>query len=118
VSNYHHGSKVVLVRGKYFKELCLIFGASSSAGIFDCMAKVVLQVACKLARFPRSQICQHLDDICAAAAVGSGDLARFDSVFQHLAQYVGVKLASIGTTLISHLRFARRGSYSVLNMTL
>jgi hypothetical protein len=30
--------------GMYFAELCLIFGASSSAGIFDRVAKLVLQI--------------------------------------------------------------------------
>ena len=54
--------------GKYFKELCLIFGARSSAGIFDEAAKVVLELVCLLANFPLEMVCQHLDD--AAALVG------------------------------------------------
>jgi hypothetical protein len=80
--------------GRYFKELCLIFGASSSAGIFDATAKVILGIVCVLAQFPRDMVCQHLDDICAAAPAGSAALDKFDSVFQHVAQQVGVKLAS------------------------
>ena len=78
--------------GKYFKELALIFGAKSSAGIFDEAAKVVLELVCLLAGFPLEQVCQHLDDACAA----SGDLAvltRFDECFMQVAQLVGVKLA-------------------------
>jgi hypothetical protein len=80
--------------GKFFKELCLIFGAASSAGIFDATAKVVLRVVCSLAAFPRDQVCQHLDDICAAAAQGSDSLHKFDHMFHQVAEYVGVKLAS------------------------
>jgi hypothetical protein len=80
--------------GKYFKELCLIFGASSSAGIFDATAKVFLMLVCKLAEFPMAQVCQHLDDICAAAADGDESLARLDGLFQTVAADVGVKLAS------------------------
>ena len=78
--------------GKYFKELALIFGAKSSAGIFDEAAKVVLELVCLLAVFPLEQVCQHLDDACAA----SGDLAaitHFDECFMQVAQQVGVKLA-------------------------
>jgi hypothetical protein len=80
--------------GKYFKELCLIFGASSSAGIFDATAKVVLQLVCKITSFPKDQICQHLDDICAAAADSDDSLARFDGQFHAAAAAIGVKLAS------------------------
>jgi hypothetical protein len=80
--------------GKYFKELCLIFGCSSSAGIFYATAKLVLRLVCRLANFPRDQVAQHLDDICAAAGPHSGLVERFDSVFQQVAGLVGVKLAS------------------------
>jgi hypothetical protein len=80
--------------GKYFKELCLIFGASSSAGIFDATAKVFVQIVCKLAQFPKSRICQHLDDICAAAGPGDESLERLDRVFHLVAADIGIKLAS------------------------
>jgi hypothetical protein len=80
--------------GKFFKELCLIFGASSSAGIFDAAAKVFVQLGCKRANFPASQVCQHLDDICAAAAAGDDSIFRLDEELQAVAGEVGVKLAS------------------------
>jgi hypothetical protein len=80
--------------GKYFKELCLIFGAASSAGIFDATAKVVLQLVCRMSAFPAAQVYQHLDDICAAAAAGDDSLEHFDQVFHSVAAEVGVKLAS------------------------
>jgi hypothetical protein len=79
--------------GKYFKELCLIFGCSSCAGIFDLTAKVILRLVCALARFPRDMVAQHLDDICAAAPKGSSELERFDRTFQEVAEQLGVKLA-------------------------
>jgi hypothetical protein len=79
--------------GKFFKELCLKFGGVSSAGIFDDAAKLVLDLVCRRAGFPRSMVCQHLDDVCAAAAAGSDALHRFDAAFQEVARDVGVELA-------------------------
>ena len=72
--------------------MCLIFGAKSSAGIFDEAAKVVLELVCLLANFPPEMVCQHLDDACSA----SGDyeeLMRFDNCFKQVAEQLGVKLA-------------------------
>jgi hypothetical protein len=80
--------------GKFFKELCLIFGSSSSAGIFDAAAKVYVQLVCRITGFPKDQICQHLDDICAAAADGDQTLALLDKQFHHTAATIGIKLAS------------------------
>jgi hypothetical protein len=79
--------------GRFFKELCLIFGSASSAGIFDDTAKLVLDLVCRRADFPRSMVCQHLDDVCAAAAAGSEALGRFDAAFMELAAELGVELA-------------------------
>ncbi len=79
--------------GKFFKELCLIFGGVSSAEKFDDAAKLVLDLVCRRAGFPRNMVCQHLDDVCAAAAAGSDALHRFDEAFQEVAQDIGVELA-------------------------
>jgi hypothetical protein len=79
--------------GRYFKELCLIFGAASSAGIFDDAAKLVLDLVCRRANFPRNMVCQHLDDICAAAPAGSIKLHQLDQSFKELAAELGVELA-------------------------
>ena len=78
--------------GRWFKELCLIFGSASSAGIFDDLAKVLLDLVCRAAKFPIHMTCQHLDDICAASA-SFGQLAEFDKTFTDLAKLVGVSLA-------------------------
>jgi hypothetical protein len=79
--------------GRFFKELCLIFGGVSSAGLFDDAAKLVLDLVCRRAAFPAHMVCQHLDDVCAAAAAGSDTLQRFDAAFQEIAAAVGVELA-------------------------
>ena len=79
--------------GKYFAELCLIFGGASSAGIYDRDAKVILEIVIKLSGIPRSQVCQHLDDTCAAASPESGLAEKFDEAYQGVAREVGVKLA-------------------------
>ena len=79
--------------GKAFKELCLIFGGVSSAGIFDRLAKVVLFIVIKKSGFRSDMVCQHLDDCCAAAPLHSALLEKYDEVFAEVAEYLGVKLA-------------------------
>ena len=79
--------------GMGFKELCLIFGCASSAGIFDRLAKIVVHIAATKSGFPVKQICQHLDDCCAAAAPNSDLLEIFDATFAEVAETIGVKLA-------------------------
>jgi hypothetical protein len=79
--------------GKAFAELCLIFGAASSVGIYDRTAKLVLDVVLRLCKFPRAQVCQHLDDICAAAAKNSSKLEEFETAYRKVASQIGVQLA-------------------------
>jgi hypothetical protein len=79
--------------GKDFYELSLIFGTSSSVGIFDRLAKIVLHIALVLAKFPAGAVCQHLDDVCAAAAAGDDGLEKFESAYRHVAEMLGVRLA-------------------------
>ena len=79
--------------GMFFLELCLIFGAISSAGIFDDTNKVALDLVCRRATFPRHMVCQHLDDVCAAAAAGTDALHRFDEAFKEIATSIGIQLA-------------------------
>ena len=76
-----------------FKELCLIFGCVSSAGIFDRLAKVIVHIAATKSNFPTNRICQHLDDCCAAAPADSQALELFDNTFSDVANQLGVKLA-------------------------
>jgi len=78
---------------KFFVELNLVFGARSSAGLFDRIAKVVLDLAARLARFSPDMICQYLDDVCAASPAGSTEVFRFEQAYRDVAAEVGVKLA-------------------------
>jgi hypothetical protein len=79
--------------GMYFMELCLIFGASSSVGNYDRAAKVVLDIVLQISIFPQQLVCQHLDDVYAAAPRGSPALAMFEATYRDVASQVGVRLA-------------------------
>jgi hypothetical protein len=79
--------------GKDFFELALIFGTSSSVGIFDRLAKIVLPIAVVKAKFPAAMVCQHLDDVCAAAAAGDDGLQRLEADYRQTAEELGVRLA-------------------------
>jgi hypothetical protein len=81
--------------GKYFAELCLVFGAASSPGIYDRAAKTVLDVALRLAQFPAEMVCQHLDDVCAAIAAGSQKLGELERVYREVAADIRVRLAPL-----------------------
>ena len=79
--------------GKYFKELCLIFGATSSAGIFDPINRIVIFIVLKLSGLDGNLCIQHLDDCCSAAPKDSNILFKFDEIFQSTAEKLGIKLA-------------------------
>ena len=79
--------------GKYFAELCLIFGAASSVGLYDRLAKVVCLLVRTIAEFPADMMGQHLDDNFGAAPAGSWDLHRLDDTYQWVAKEIGVQLA-------------------------
>ena len=79
--------------GRYFCELCLVFGCVSSAGIYDRLAKVVLQIILHRSGMDPSMVIQHLDDVCAAAPAGSDALYRFDAEYFNVSEALGVKLA-------------------------
>ncbi len=85
--------------GKYFYETCLVFGAVSSPGIYDRAAKAVLDVVLRMSSFPRHMVCQHLDDICAAASADAADsLHHFEKTYRRVAADLGVKLAPADDT--------------------
>jgi len=79
--------------GRYFQELCLIFGCASSAGIYDTVAKTVIDLVCRKAAFRPDMVCQHLDDVVAAAPHGSNALFEFTEAYRYIAEAIGVKLA-------------------------
>jgi len=74
----------------FFAKLYLVFGAS----IFDRAAEVVLDFAVRSLGFPRRNVCQYLDDVCAAAAASaSGSLYHFKEQYRKITIDCGVKLA-------------------------
>ena len=79
--------------GMYFAELCLIFGASSSAGIYDRLAKLVLLLVLTISKFPKDMVCQHLDDVVAAAPKDCSSIYHFDDTYYDVAKKIGVRLA-------------------------
>ena len=79
--------------GRAFKELCLIFGAVSSAGIYDRLAKIVLFIVIKRSGMDPELVCQYLDDCCACAPFSSNLLYIFDATFSEVAERLGIKLA-------------------------
>ena len=62
-------------------------------GIYNRAAKVVLSVVDKKSEMPHELVCQHLDDVCAAAVAGSGLAQRFDAMYSDVAKEIRVKLA-------------------------
>ena len=56
-------------------------------------AKAVLDLVCRLVSFPPNIVCQHLDDVVAAARKGSEAQWSFSAAYKEVAKRVGVKLA-------------------------
>ena len=80
--------------GRVFFELALVFGASSSPGIFDRLAKVVLHIVVNLSGFPSRLVIQHLDDVCACGPEGSDAVDKFYDTYKRTCEDLGIKLAS------------------------
>lgn len=78
--------------GRGFVELCLIFGTSSSVGIYDRTAKLVLSIVLSICGFSAALVCQHLDDVCAAAA-SLDELKKFGDTYRNVADQLGIQLA-------------------------
>ena len=77
--------------GKYFAELCLVFGGSSSVGLYDRLAKVFKYSATQLSMIPGDQVQQIIDDV-----VGCGTKRQVNSFYhkyREIAGDCGIKLA-------------------------
>ena len=79
--------------GKYFFELCLVFGGISSPGLYDRLAKLVLWIALTIAKFPHNLCVQHLDDVCGASPQHSDAVDRFYNTYREVCNDIGVELA-------------------------
>ena len=82
--------------GRTFYELCLKFGVSSSAGLFDKLAKVILHIVMVKSKMPQRSVIQHLDDVCSASPWGSGRALNFYNKFKEVSNDPGVQLAPPG----------------------
>ena len=51
--------------GRFFIELCLVFGNVSSVGIYDRMARLMWYIAAAIVGYQYFLVVQHLDDLCA-----------------------------------------------------
>ena len=79
----------VKIGGRYLVDTALTFGASSSPGIFDRLAELVLKLALHLAKLSRELAVRQLDDnvlIGEPAEVWGGYFA-----FHSLAKKIGVR---------------------------
>ena len=82
--------------GKIFFEIGLVFGASSSPGIFDAVAKIVVRIAASRAGFPSYLYIQHLDDVCACSPEGSVQVDQFYDSYLDTCEKLNIKLADPG----------------------
>ena len=80
--------------GKYFCELALVFGAISSPGIYDDLAKVVLAIALLKSGLSPLLVSQHLDDVVAVGPHNTSAIWDFDRAYREVCEYVGVSLAN------------------------
>ena len=77
--------------GKYFVDRSLTFGCSSSPGLYDCVSRVVKEIAIKDSGARRKDTYQCLDD---CGLVGSErDAGAFHASYSVIGPRVGVRLA-------------------------
>ena len=79
--------------GKIFFETSLVFGSSSSPGLYDRIAKVVLFIAKRQSQFPSHLVIQHLDDVCACSPEGSDMVDKFYQTYRQVCEELNIKLA-------------------------
>ena len=79
--------------GKYFAELCLIFGSISSVGLYDRLARVVLHIALHDSSILRRQVARHLDDVVAAGT--KKETEEFYDNYRKVSSKLGVELADV-----------------------
>ena len=79
--------------GKYFCELALVFGASSSPGIYTDLALVPLHIAIKKSGISKDHVGMHLDDVVAVGDSNSDMIWKFDKAYREVAEAVGISLA-------------------------
>ena len=81
----------IKIGGRYLVDSALTFGASSSPGIFDRVAELVLRLALHLANMPRRIAVRQLDDNVFIAR--PAEVWRAYNTFIKLAKEIGVKVS-------------------------
>ena len=88
-----HKLQVFSFGGKFFGEVRLTFGCSSSAGHFDDSAKLIKRMAENLSKIDPVMVNQVLDVIVACGAEGYGSVQSLNKAYRGLCSKVGVSLA-------------------------
>ena len=78
--------------GRYFIELCLVFGNVSSVGIYDRLARLMWLIAASIVGYQHFLVVQHLDDLCAIGSGKDGKLEELYRVYWEVCTSVGVSL--------------------------
>ena len=79
--------------GKFFGEVCLTFGCTSSAGLFDDLAKLVKEMAQRVSGTKKELVNQVLDDVVAVGSQGDGTVTRFYKAYRKICTDIGISLA-------------------------
>ena len=88
--------QVIEIGGRYFVEKALVFGCTSSPGIYDEGAKVVIDLAATEAETDKKAVLQCLDDVVAVGRKGDNNCLRFYNTYRRTCEEVGVVLAPEG----------------------
>ena len=73
--------------------MCLIFGGSSSVGIYDRFAKIVLFIVIVNSGIPPSLVVQQIDDVVACGPANGDLVEKFDKEYSRVADMLGIQLA-------------------------
>ena len=78
--------------GRYFCELCLVFGCVSSVGLYDRFARLLVIIAMLLEGYLWFLLVQHLDDFIIFGPAGDDRVARMYERYCSICAEVGVSL--------------------------
>ena len=79
--------------GKFFMERALVFGCTSSPGIYNEIAATVIAMAVLRANVSPSNVLQCLDDVVNISTKRSGECEKFYKAYREICEMIGVSLA-------------------------
>ena len=80
--------------GRYFMERALVFGCTSSPGIYNEIAATVVSLAILKAEVSQRNVLQCLDDVVNISTRRSGECLEFYKAYREVCEMIGVSLAS------------------------